>query len=223
MYSTMITSTTSRQTATLRLAAMGCRTKPTRPWEVMDLGAANFDYDWLNDTLYNTNSTRASRGRKFQNEAPIAYKTKIRMRPEDVGKRLHTQKFLHSAVFTHRFLLQEETFTQKSVFTDTLSCSTLISCERVAPGASTFDPHFVRQFLTFNRHFARKMRASRLEIAILHQFLTFGLHSVRQGCAAAKQSDAQNLHRGPRLDGHRRAATATLREKYRRVDLAGAL
>ena len=109
-----------------------------RPWEVMDLGAANFDDDWLNDTLYNTNSTRASPGRKFQNEAPIAYKTKKRMRLEDVGKRLHTQKFLHSAVFTHRFLLQEETFTQKSVFTDTLSCSTLISCERVAPGASKF-------------------------------------------------------------------------------------
>jgi hypothetical protein len=93
----------------------------------------------------------------------------------------------------------------------------------ILPKFLTFDPHFLRQFLTFNRHFARKMRASRLEIAILHQFLTFGLHSVRQGCAAAKQSDAQNLHRGPRLDGHRRAATATLREKYRRVDLAGAL
>ena len=90
------------------------------------------------------------------------------MRLEDVGKRLHTQKFLHSAVFAHRFLLQEETFTQKSVFTDTLSCSTLISCERVAPGASKFqfylsfkDPHFVRQFLTFNRHFARQPSGDR--------------------------------------------------------------
>jgi hypothetical protein len=109
-----------------------------RPWEVMDLGAANFDYDWLNDTLYNTNSTRASRGRKFQNEAPIAYKTKTKNAPRGCGQAPSHAEFLHSAVFTHRFLLQEETFTQKSVFTDTQSCSTLISCERVVPGASKF-------------------------------------------------------------------------------------
>ena len=65
------------KTATLRLAAMGCRTKPTAghgKWWIWALQILN--YDWLNDTLYNTNSTRASRGRKFQNEAPIAYKTK---------------------------------------------------------------------------------------------------------------------------------------------------
>jgi hypothetical protein len=88
-----------------------------RPWEVMDLGAANFDYDWLNDTLYNTNSTRASRGRKFQNEAPIAYKTKKRMRLEDVGKRLHTQnfctqRFLHTDFFCRKKPLHRSLYSQ---------------------------------------------------------------------------------------------------------------
>ena len=44
MYSTRITSSSVRQTATLRFAAMGCRTKPTAGHEVRNLGSSHVEW-----------------------------------------------------------------------------------------------------------------------------------------------------------------------------------
>ena len=112
------------------------------------------------------------------------------------GPHLHTDPLTHKRLHSYTNTLLHPTSVTSQFFLSFWR-STLISCERVAPGqVGTSKIANFPQFLTIDHHFVRRGllqdKSGTRKIAIFPQFLTIDPHFVRKGCSGTSPAQEKS-------------------------------